>query len=71
VPANSDVYIPCPVKSTFSSAFTLPGGAKFGNKSLYSQFAATRDAVYLQNPALVHTQEAANKDLYEQVSNVY
>lgn len=57
----STYYIPCPVKSAFSSAFTLKGGAEFGNKSVYSKFAVTGDAAHLQNPALVHTRQVQTR----------
>lgn len=57
----STYYIPCPVKSAFSSAFTLKGGAEFGNKILYSKFAVTGDAVHLQSAAFVHTHQVRTR----------
>lgn len=57
----STYYIPCPVKSAFSSAFTMKGGAEFGNKSLYSKLAVTGDVAHLQSPALVHTRQVQTR----------
>lgn len=48
----STYYIPYLMESAFSSAFTLEGGAEFGNKIFYSMFAVTGDIAHLQSSVL-------------------